>query len=181
VQVRKLKIPFRRFAAWRFPTNATPDEVDSFVTSTDVVPAAGISLWEPANNPTPEYDTRPVLRTSPVVGTTSAALAVTKNAYFEFTVTAVSGLFLPRLLAFKIGRGGASAPRGYAVRSSFDSYAADLAQADTGTVRPTWTAVGVSLDMTAVASLGFRIYIYAPSASTSQEIDDLTFCGIPVL
>lgn len=174
------KWPFTRLVSYSFPTDASPTVVDPFVTATNITAGAGINTFEPANNPIPLYNTTPVLRITPVAAGTSAAAAVANNVYFQFTVSAVSGVFIPISLTFNTAKGGTSSPRGYVVRSDYDSYAADLATTDLTTVRPTWTAVAIPLIMDAVASIAFRIYTYTPTTGASIEYDDIVLCGRPL-
>lgn len=127
------------------------------------------------------YTTDPEIRVIPPASTTTATLAVTNNAYFSFTVTPTNKEMDFSTLTFNIARGGAATPRGWALRSSLDSYTNTI---DTGvlyTARPTWTEESVDLTGASFQNLTtavtFRIYFYTPSTSYSIEIDDITLNG----
>jgi autotransporter-associated beta strand protein len=124
----------------------------------------------------------PVLRADPGANATTPALAVTNNRYFEFTITPTAGNAINLSdISFKSARGGGGTPRGWALRSSLDGFAADIQSADDPTARPTLTPFTVSLAGTAYQGLTtpvtFRIYTYSPGAGSSVEFDDLTING----
>jgi hypothetical protein len=175
----RLKIPAARLVGYSFNTDANPTELHPSVTSTTLTPAIGMSLWQPANSPSPLYYTDPVLRVSPDNGITTAALAVANDAYFEFTVTAVSGQFIPLMIAFVAARGGGGT-RGVVVRSDDDGYTADLLSTNLSTQRPTWSVFQIVLSYAAKSSLAFRIYVYTGSSSNSIEFDDIVLYGRPI-
>lgn len=119
---------------------------------------------------------------NPPASTTTAALAVTNNSYFSFTATPTAGFSISLTsLTFKMARGGAATPRGYAVRSSADGYASNLATADIVTQRTTFTDVSVDLSGVAFQGLSsaitFRIYVYAPANTNSLDFDDVVLNG----
>lgn len=129
------------------------------------------------------YATDPVLQTNPQDGNTSAALAVTNNSYFYLTLTPNSGIsYTVSDITFNVARGGASTPRGYAVRSSIDSYATNLATADVSTTRATFTAVTVDLSANSsfqnlTTATTFRFYVYCPNSGNSLDFDAITING----
>lgn len=170
-----LKWPLLRsnvmLAQYTFPlATFTATTVDAAVTAGAVTSAGGgLSVFE-INNYT--YATDPVLRDAS--GSTSAATAITNNAYFYFTVT---GTFKPTKLEFLCARGGASTPRGIVVRSSYDSYAADLLSQAIDTTRATWSTITLDLTMNIVSALTVRIYIYTTGTNSSLEYDNITLYG----
>lgn len=118
-----------------------------------------------------------VLVCNPPTATTDATSAVANASYLSFTVNPKPTTTFTTL-TFNAARGGASTPRGYVVRSSNDSFAANLATADLNTQRTTFTAV--SVDISAIpntAPVTFRIYFYVPSAGNSIDIDNISVNG----
>ena len=112
----------------------------------------------------------------------SATEAVSVGNYAYFTLTANSGYVLNlSSLGFKVTRAGAAySPRGWVVRSSADSYAADIATEDVSTTDPTYTSK--SLDLTGgayqgLSSITFRIYVYAQEEDTVLFFDDVAVTG----
>lgn len=128
------------------------------------------------------YSADPILVCNPILGASTAALAVTNASYFFVTISPTNGNTISlTTMTFNIAKGGASTPRGYAVRSSADSYVANLATADVTTQRTTFTAVSVDLSGASFQNLttnvAFRVYIYAPTDGNSLDIDALTING----
>lgn len=115
---------------------------------------------------------------------TSAATAISTSSYFTITVNASSTvpMALSQLL-FDVGKGGASDPRGYFIRSSLDGYASDLfAQTLPLGVTQAPTAVVVNLSgiagMDRVSAVTFRFYVYTPTpTSNSVDFRNLTVVG----
>lgn len=131
------------------------------------------------------YATDPELRAGPQTGATSIATAVSGNSYTSITITPDPGKTMSLTsLTFKVARGGASTPRGWGIRSSVDSYAANVATADAVTQRPTWDDITVDLSaaefQNLTSAVTFRFYIYAPSNANTIEADDITFNGTSV-
>lgn len=131
------------------------------------------------------YSTGTVVSPNPASGATTAATAVTNNSYFSFTLTPTEGNMSLSSLTFKGARGGASTPRGYALRSSIDSYAANIATADFATQRTTWPASDITVDLSGAAfqdigAITFRMYIYTPGTGSSVDLDDITVNGIAI-
>lgn len=150
------------------------------LTATDIsdpAGAVGIEISSAATTPA----NAPFLRLDPQAAVASAAAAVAANKYFQFAVSSdASSLINLTSLTFNAERGGAGTPRGYAVRSSADGFAANLASADLLTARPTYTPVSVDLSAAAFQNLStitFRIYSYAPAAGSSVDYDDITVNG----
>jgi hypothetical protein len=113
---------------------------------------------------------------------TSAASAVSNGAFIAFTVTPANGYRMDlTALNFNIARGGGATPRGFAVRTSADSFAANVATADVATQRPTYTAVALNLSGVAYQDLTtpftVRLYGYAPGTGQSLDTDDITLLG----
>lgn len=129
------------------------------------------------------YGTDAVLQVNPQDGCTSAALAVTNNSYFYFTLTPNSGIsYSITSLTFSGARGGGSTPRGYAIRSSVDSYATNVGTADFTAQRTTFQSVSIDLSGTSsyqdlTTALTFRIYVYCPTSANSVDFDAITVNG----
>ena len=110
--------------------------------------------------------------------------AASGSAYFEFTVTPASGNAVV-LTGISFGsRSTSTGPLAYAIRSSLDGYAANIA---TGTLTNTsawalYSSTGLSKIGAVGAAVTFRIYGYngtgTASANTANwRIDDLTVTG----
>jgi len=122
----------------------------------------------------------PVLEAYPTAGSTSAALALSNDSYWSMTVTAVSGQSLDvGTLSYEVGKGGASDPRGYFIRSSVDSFASNIA----GTQLPTGSAVAPALatvDLSGnagyqgLSSVEFRFYGWSPNTGRSVDWRNVT-------
>ena len=113
---------------------------------------------------------------------TNATSALSAGAYVSFTVTPANGYQMNlSSLTFNVARGGGATPRGYVVRSSADSYAANLAAADVATQRPTYTPVSIDLSGAAFQGLTsaftVRLYGYTPGTGQSLDTDDVTLNG----
>lgn len=132
--------------------------------------------------PTPSYASQPVLRVDPDGNATSAAAAIANGVYFSFSLQPDSGYWLNLTnLTFNAGRGGASTPRGWALRSSLDGFAATIAGADIPTQRPNWTAYDVDLSapifQNVTDPITFRFYVYSTNDGATMEFDDLVLNG----
>lgn len=132
--------------------------------------------------PTPAYASQPVLRVNPDGNASSAAAAITNGVYFSFSLKPDDGYFVNLTnLTFQAGRGGAGTPRGWALRSSLDGYAATIAGADIPTVRPNWTAYDIDLSdalyQNVTDSITFRVYVYSPAAGSTIEFDNVVLNG----
>ena len=146
-------------------------------------PAGTIGIEISSAGPTPVG--APFLRVDPQGNSSTSTAAVQNNKYFQFSVSA-EGIDLLTVtgLDFLAARGGAGTPRGYAVRSSADNFAANIAAADLGTVRPTWTTVSLPLagagfsNLPAGTPLTFRIYPYSPAAGSSVDFDSIAIQGV---
>jgi hypothetical protein len=143
---------------------------------TDPMGTIGIEISSAATTP----PGAPFLRVDPQGNSASAAIALTNNKYFEFTITPNAGFLLDLTsLTFDAARGGGGTPRGYVVRSSLNSFATDLATADLLTVRPTYTPVSIDLSgfADAAGAVTFRVYSYSPGAGSSVDYDNITVNG----
>ena len=117
-----------------------------------------------------------VLEAYPMATATTVATALSTDSFFTITVNASAGapMELTQLL-FEVGKGGASDPRGYFIRSSLDGYTSDL-YAQTlplgASAAPVATVVNLSSipSMARVSSVTFRFYVYTPTP-TSNSID----------
>lgn len=143
---------------------------------TDPLNTVGLEASSAATTP----PNAPFLRLDPQANSATAAQAVTNNKYFQFTISPLNQVTLDlESLTFDAARGGSGTPRGYVVRSSFDNFATNLAQADLLTVRPAYTPVTVNLSSFADTAdpVTFRIYSYSPGAGSSVDYDNITVNG----
>jgi len=136
-------------------------------------------------NPSPNYVTEPVLRVDPLGGANSAAAAVANSVYFSFAIAPEAGKTLGLTnLTFDAARGGGATPRGWALRSSVDGFAADISSADIPTQRQTFTPYDISLGdpqyQGLSSSVEFRFYVYSPSSGSTVEFDNITLNGTVV-
>jgi hypothetical protein len=159
------------------PTITAPNLMATAIT--DPLGTVGLEISSAATTPA----NAPFLRLDPQGNSTDAATAIANNKYFEFTLSPFQGQMLDvESLTFDVARGGAATPRGYVVRSSLNNFSSNLAQADVGTVRPTYTAVSVDLNAFAATAqpVTFRIYSYSPGAGSSLDYDNITVNGTVV-
>ncbi len=109
------------------------------------------------------------------------ASAVLNNQYFEFSVAAEAGFTMDLTsLTFDVARGGASAPRGWVLRSSVDGYATDIATEVVATTQPNLSSFNVDLLTASYQDLTdatFRVYGYGPSTSIGLFFDNLVLNG----
>lgn len=171
----------------------TTSETSAAYSATTVLPGAsataisdpagtiGIEISSAATTPA----SAPYLRIDPQGSSTSAAVAVTNNKYFQFTVAATGANTLTiSSLDFLVARGGGSTPRGYAVRSSADGFATNIATADVATTRPNWTTLSIPLsgagysNLSSSTPLTFRVYSYSPGGGSSVDYDNITVQGV---
>jgi hypothetical protein len=155
------------------------DPTASATAITDPLGTVGLEISSAATTPADA----PFLRLDPQGNSVDAAAAITNNKYFEFTLSPLGDVqFDLTSLNFDVARGGAGTPRGYVVRSSLDNFAANLAQADVGTVRPTYTPVAVDLSQfsNVTSSVTFRIYSYSPGAGSSVDYDNIVVNGLVI-
>ena len=120
---------------------------------------------------------------NPGAGSTSAALAVANNEFFEFTITPPPGSKLNfAALVFEASRGGASTPRGWVVRSSVDGFGSDLATGEIPNQFPTLTpysAVLPAADFTGIpAPVTFRIDSFVPASGEVVLYDNIQVLGL---
>jgi hypothetical protein len=115
-----------------------------------------------------------VLEAYPMTTAISAATAISTSSYFTITVNASSAgpMALSQLL-FEVGKGGASDPRGYFIRSSIDGYANDLF-AQTLPVGATQAPAPAVVNLSGIAGMDrvnaitFRFYVYTPTPTTNS-------------
>lgn len=131
------------------------------------------------------YASNPVcaLRSNNVASTTVAE-AITNACYVQWSHTPASGKKLNLTsLTFDASRGGASTPRGYALRSSVDGYTANLATADLATARADGIFTPITVDLSGpsfqnlTTAITFRMYQYAPSVNLQIDFDNLVLNG----
>lgn len=110
----------------------------------------------------------------------NAATAVTANTFFQFTVSPLDGSMSLTTLAFQAGKGGASDPRGWVLRSSLDNFAADLSTDLITTLQPNLTTFTVNLPA-AFSGLAqpvtFRIYTFSPNNGAVIHYDNIQIEG----
>jgi hypothetical protein len=140
------------------------------------------SLYSFTANGDEGFASKPNIVAAPPASTTTAALAVTNNSYWYFTATPDAGKKLNfATLTLNAARGGSSTPRGIKIRSSVDSYVADLFSAALLTAPSTWTAINIDLTGASfqglTAAITFRFYIWAPTTSNTVDADDITLTG----
>lgn len=126
------------------------------------------------DNPTPNYATQPVYRWIP--GDVDETTAKANDRFFSVTISRVdSAPFTPGAFALNIARGGSGTPRGFAIYTDADSYAAALFSVDVPTARPTFTHYEVDLSgVGEVTSLVVRVYSWTLSTGSTLEADDLS-------
>jgi hypothetical protein len=124
--------------------------------------------------------TTQVLKTGPDIETTSsAANALARNWYFQFTLTPNPNSSMDiRSIEADWSRGGTSGVRGWFVRSSVDNYVTDLYANET----PAGTATGlqhaafdVSGNTGLSAATTYRFYIYTPSEFRYVDFQNVQF------
>lgn len=172
---------------YTFPVANTTTETGSAYAATTVgsgVSATSLTDGGASINITSDgalaYGSAPVLRVFP--GGTDAATAVTNNSYVQFTVTPDANTQMDlSSFTFDAARGGTNGPRGYAVRSSVDGFAGNIATADITANRPNFAAFNVPLSAASfqglTAATTFRLYVYSPSNTSTVEFDNLTLNG----
>jgi hypothetical protein len=116
-----------------------------------------------------------VLSTTPDQG-------VSNNQFFQFTAAPKAGVTLNLTnLTFDVTRGGASTPRGWAVRSSLDGFGSTIATADIPTQNPNLSPFNVNLSASTfqnvASAVTFRVYGYAPSTGVGAFYDNVTLAG----
>jgi hypothetical protein len=166
----------------------TATSANASVTGDTIVGGAGMGTIDTTT--LVGYASDPTMQCYPVDNSqTSLANAITNGCYFTFTLTPNAGVrYNLTTLTFNATRGGASTPRGYGVRSSIDSYAADLSGGDLSTQATTWSNISVDLSaggfQNLTTAVTFRIYVYAPTSGNSVDFDDIAVngsVGIPLL
>jgi hypothetical protein len=167
---------------------ATPQVQDAQHTAIGGALTAGIGL-SLFNLGFTEYATAPALQLNFAAAQTNLNAALAAQAWFYFTLTvgsAVADLDLTAL-NFKVARGGAGTPRGYAVYFSKGGVPLTVLHpaTDVLTQRPDWgaaqeinlSATPALQNLTAGQTVIFRIPVYSPATSQSLEFDDLTVRG----
>lgn len=112
------------------------------------------------------------LRTA--TASTTLTSAVTNNRYFSITLTG-SGQTITRI-QFKACRGGSSTNRGFALRSSADSFAANITNAtNIPDVYPIFTDYDLTVSIALSGTVEFRFYISAPNTTSVVRWNDIIF------
>lgn len=122
-----------------------------------------------------------VLAVGPDGNASTAITAVTIGYYIEFTVTPLAGRKLDLgALLFKVSREQAG-NMGWVVRSSRDSFAANLGTEGIPTISPAMTTAAVSLPAAQFSGVTepviFRIYTYQDAALYFADYDDIQLIG----
>ena len=170
--------PSGTLLTYGFTTDASPTFQRLGIVGTNCVNGSLTSFLQAS----PGYATDPVFTAKPASGATSEALAVTNSSYFSFSIAPAYGKRI-RLdtLTFNAARINANTPTGYGVRSSLDNYATDIATANLGTARTTFTAVSLDLSgalyQMITTPITFRIYIYGPAVTDGVDVDDINIKG----
>jgi hypothetical protein len=116
-----------------------------------------------------------VLEAYPMLGSTSAATALANNSYFTISLTARPGSVLDLdSLAFEVGKGGNSDPRGFFVRTSVDNFASNLFS-ETLPAGPIAAPVPTTVPLSnasfqGLSSITFRFYVWTPDP-TNNSVD----------
>lgn len=103
--------------------------------------------------------------------------AINTSKYIEFTATTGSGFHLNASSISLSSQRTAAGATTFAVRSSIDSYGADIATGSTGTSYATTTITLTGPQYSGLESVTFRIYPYGGSNTGFWRIDDLTLFG----
>lgn len=163
-------------------------DADSFSTAGNFTAGSGIStnngFLAAAGNPVPSR-----IAGADVIGSNTEAGAVTANDYFQFTITPTDGSELSLTnLTLDFDASYNSQVRGFAVRSSRDSFAATLLNyseaASAGTVG---TFVNQSVDLSGASfqnlttATTFRIYLFdnASAGTSNIRLDNVVLNGVP--
>lgn len=153
-------------------TSAATLPADAALTAGNLTPNTGVTLGVATLT---QYQPNEVWTATHGTARTTLSAAVTNGGYHSVTLSRTGGL-IPKAVRIKAARGGASSPRGFAIRSSADNYTADLISvADVATQRAVLTQYA-SADLTSLGtltSLTFRVYHFAPTASAAVDFDDL--------
>lgn len=119
------------------------------------------------------------LKLRDVETSTNVTDAIANNDYFKFTITPAAGYTLNLASLSLYVANPASTPRGYAVRSSLDGYAANLFGStfnSFGNASPSATLTATSLTST----IEFRVYGFLPSSPDPARglvFDNITISG----
>ena len=118
---------------------------------------------------------------NPTFASPDLAAARLNDQFFEFSLASDSGRgFIPQTLSFEATRGGASAPRGWALFSSLDGFTSPLASADVDALQPglgNYTVPFADLPL-ATDEITFRFYAYSPGEGEGLFFDEITLEGL---
>lgn len=122
-----------------------------------------------------------VINVRPSVVGATAGDAVAANDFFQFSINALnSNYFDLSALTFSAYNGGLTTPRGWVLRSSADAFASDI---DSSVIVATFSSIGPELfsvdlsSLTALTSIAFRVYAYAPTAGYAVNFLKLEITG----
>jgi hypothetical protein len=163
---------------YNFTSSLSPSTVVSGVSGSDITNGSLTTMATTSLG----YSSDPVLQLAPTGSGVDAASAISSNSYFFFTITPNGGKKISlTTLTWNGARGNVSTPRGWAVRSSIDSYSSSLGAADYTAQRTTFEAISIDLSGAAfqnvTSPITFRIYVYCPASSNTVETDDITLNG----
>ena len=120
-----------------------------------------------------------VLQAYPGAGATSAPLALSSNSYYSLALALPSPSTGPVTVAFNVGKGGNSDPRGYFVRTSLDNFGSDVGggQLPTG-AQAAPAPASVNLTLSGQSTLTIRFYVWTPiPGGNSVDFSNLTVSG----
>jgi hypothetical protein len=163
-------------------TNYDPNVTAKNASLSDSIPPSANDMEDYIEDPPtgPLYGF-PILRIEPGGNSNDPNEAMTKDKYFQFSVSANAGFNLNlSTLEFDAARGGAATPRGYVVLSSVDGYTSVVDQQDVPTVRNVLTHFSIDLSgaqYQGLSTVTFRIYTYTPGGGRSVEYSNVTING----
>ena len=114
------------------------------------------------------------------VASPTAAAAIANQQYIQFTAAPQLGVTVTfETMSFRVANGGPSGPRGWALTSSLDGFAAIQASATIPTTAPTFTDFQVVLPAGAPSNTAtvFRLYGFAPAAGNGIFLDSISLSG----
>lgn len=134
--------------------------------------STNLTLAPPQANTYPQWQYATASNTIQLLAggqSSSTTNAAASGQYFEFTLAKSSGTFAVSSLSFYVFKGAAGV-RGWVVRSSADSFAANIGGADSS---QTPTVIKLSLTgaaYTNLTSITFRMYGFSDAAATYGSV-----------
>ena len=117
-----------------------------------------------------------VFTASPKTGSTTA---LNTTSYFSITLTVYPSFYLNiTSISFNVGKGGASDPRGYLIKSSADNYSSTIANVQLPTGAQAAPAlITYNTIYTRLNQIEFRFYVYSPTNVNSVDFNEMAFIG----